>query len=192
MPSWPPFQLTRPTPSGLPSASWTAYAAGELTSKPAVATTPTIPSTGRSSTTSRPRRTSPVSGANLEGRRLPRRERREKEAELARWRVRYAAVAKGVDDLAAPERQRLDKVEANVTGRLSSLHEQRERRDSWFAGHPESARRLVSIERDVETLTVEVDRSSLGVTAGRGASRDLPWLRDTPVIDRGPDLGFGR
>ncbi len=129
---------------------------------------------------------------NLDTRRRPRRERREKEAELARWRVRYAAAAKVLDDLAAPERQRLDKAEANVTGRLSSLHEQRERRDLWFAGHPEAARRLDSIECDVETLTVDVDRPSPGVTARRGVSRDLPWLRDTPVIDRGLDLGLGR
>ena len=106
--------------------------------------------------------------------------------------MRHAAAAKELDDLAAPERQRLDAAKANVAGRLSSLHEQQERRESWFAGHPEAASRLVSIERDVDTLTVDVDRPSLGVTAGRGASRDLPWLRDTPVIDRGLDLGLGR
>jgi ATP-dependent exoDNAse (exonuclease V) alpha subunit len=48
MPSWPPFQPTRPMPSGLPSATWTAYAGGGPTSKPAGAITPTIRSTGRS------------------------------------------------------------------------------------------------------------------------------------------------
>lgn len=128
----------------------------------------------------------------MHGRRLPRRERREKEAELARWRVRHAAAAKELDDLAAPERRRLDRAEANVTGRLSNLHGQRERRESWFAGHPEAARRLDSIERDVETLNLDVERPGLGVTARRGASRDLPWLRDPPVIDRGLELGLGR
>ena len=106
--------------------------------------------------------------------------------------MRHAAAAKDLDDLAAPERRRLEKAEANVTGRLNSLHEQRERRDSWFADHPEAARRLDSIERDVDTLTVDVDRPRPAVTAGRTASRDLPWLRDTPVIDRGLDLGLGR
>jgi hypothetical protein len=128
---------------------------------------------------------------NLDGRRLPRRERREKEAELARWRVRHAAAAKTLDDLAAPERRRLARAEAGLASRLSGLHEQRQQRDSWFADHPEAARRLDSIERDVETLTADVDRLSPVVTAARGASRDLPWLRDPPVIDRGLDLGLG-
>jgi hypothetical protein len=129
---------------------------------------------------------------NLDSRRLQRRERRGKEAELARWRVRHAAAAKDFDDLAAPERRRLDKAQANLAGRLSDLHEQRERRESWFARHPEAARRLDSIELDIETLTVDVDRPSPGVTARRGVSRDLPWLRGAPVIDRGLDLGLGR
>ena len=106
--------------------------------------------------------------------------------------MRHAAAAKDLDDLAAPERRRLDKAEANLIGRLSRLHEQRVRRDSWFAGHPEATRRLDSIERIVETLNLDADRPSPGVTAGRGASRDLPWLRVTPVIDRGLDPGLGR
>lgn len=163
-----------------------------LTWRSAGATTPTTLSTGRSSTNQQAQENVARLRGNLEGRHLPRRERREKEAELARWRVRHAAAAKALDDLAAPERQRLDRAEADVTGRLSSLHEQRERRESWFAGHPEAARRLDNIERDVETLNLDVECPSPGVTAGRGASRDLLWLRDPPVIDRGLDLGLWR
>jgi conjugative relaxase-like TrwC/TraI family protein len=129
---------------------------------------------------------------NLASGRLPRRERREKEAELARWRVRHAAAAKALDSLVTPERRRLDKAEVNVTGRLSSLHEQRERRHSWFAGHPEAARRIDHIEREVETLNVVADHPGPGLAAGRGGSRDLPWRRHAPVVDRGLDLGVGR
>ena len=98
----------------------------------------------------------------------------------------------GLDDLVKPERRRLDKAEVNVAGRLTSLHEQRERRDSWFAGHPEAARRIDLIEREVETLNVVADRPSPAMTPGRAASRDGPWLRDSLVSDRGLDVGLGR
>ena len=91
-----------------------------------------------------------------------------------------------------PERQPLDKAESNGAVRLGSLHERRERRDSWIASHPEAARRLNSIDHEIETLNVVVDRPSPGVTVGRGASRDWPWLREAPVRDRGLDLGLGR
>ena len=167
------------------------FAAARLTWRPAVATTPHPINRAVLNHQQAQENVIRLQG-NLDTRRRPRRERREKEAELARWRVRYAAAAKDLDDLAAPERRRLDNAEANLTGRLSNLHEQRERRDSWFAGHPEAARHLDSIERDLEMLTIDVDRLSPGGTPGRAASRDLPWLQDTPAIERGLDLGLGR
>ena len=128
---------------------------------------------------------------NLVGRRLPRRGRREKEAELARWRVRHAATAKALDDLVTPERRRLDKAEAKLADRLGGLDAQREQRADWFAANPDAARRIDGIERDVETLSVVVNRHGPVVNLGRGPSRNRPWLRETPVVERGLDVGLG-
>ncbi len=129
---------------------------------------------------------------NLDGRRLPRRERREKEAELAQWRVRQAAAAKALDDLVTPERRRLDRAEAKLVDRLSGLHERREERDAWFARNPEAARRVDGIEHEVETLNAVVDPPTPAVSLGRGPARNWPWLREAPVLERGLGLDLGR
>jgi hypothetical protein len=129
---------------------------------------------------------------NLTRGRLPRRERREKEAELARWRIRAAAAAKTLADIRMPQQRQLDRDEGKLGADLAGLHGQRNDRADWFARHPEAARRLDGIEREVETLNVGADRSGIAVNRGRDAWRDWPWLRETPVRDRGLDMGLGR
>lgn len=129
---------------------------------------------------------------NLAGRRLPRRGRRQKEAELARWRARQAATARALGDLVTPERRRLDSAEPNVTGQLSHLNEQRAQRDAWFARNPKVARRLNGIELDIETLDALAERAAPAVNLGRGASRNWHGLRRVPVAERGLDIGLGR
>jgi conjugative relaxase-like TrwC/TraI family protein len=129
---------------------------------------------------------------NLTRGRLPRRERREKEAELARWRIRAAAAAKTLADIRMPEQRHLDRDERKVSADLASLHSQRDDRADWFARHPEAVRRLDAIEHEVETLNVGVDRPGAAANRGRDAWRDWPWLRDTPVRDRGLGLDLGR
>ena len=81
-------------------------------------------------------------------------------------RTRHAAANNALDDLVMPERHHLDKAEVQVTGRLNSLLQQRERRDSWFARHPGAARRIDTIKRDVEALDVVDDRPALGANVG--------------------------
>ncbi|HWI04875.1 MAG TPA: hypothetical protein VNT52_13775, partial [Acidimicrobiales bacterium] len=127
---------------------------------------------------------------SLDSRRLPRRERREKEAELARWRLRHAAAAKVLDDLVTPEHRRLDRAEAKLAGRLGGLGRSESSEPTGFADHPDAACRLDGIERDVETLSAVVHRHAPAVSLGRGPSRDWPWLRDAPAIDRGLGLGL--
>ena len=129
---------------------------------------------------------------NLTRGRLPRRERREKESELARWRIRAAAGAKTLADIRMPEERLLERDERKVDADLARLHSQRIDRSEWFASHPEAVCRLDGIEREVETLSVSADRSGAAVNLGRGAGLDRPWLRDTPVVDRDLDLGLGR
>jgi hypothetical protein len=129
---------------------------------------------------------------NLTSGRMPRRERREKEAELARWRARHAATANALGDLVAPERRRLDSAEAKITGQLSHLNEQQGQRDAWFARNPEAARRLNGIELDIETLDALAERAAAAMNLGRGASRNGPGLLRTPVAERGLDIGLGR
>jgi hypothetical protein len=119
-------------------------------------------------------------------------ERREKEAELARWSARQEATAMALGDLVTRERRRLDSAQARVAGQLSHLNEQRERRDAWFASHPDSALRLGGIERDLETLNVVGDGATPVMDHGRGPAGNPPWLLDTPANDRGLDLSLGR
>lgn len=128
---------------------------------------------------------------NLSRRRLPWRERREKETELAQWRPRLAASAKALDDIRTPERERLDKAEKTAVDRLGGLHEQREQRAVWFAGHPEAPRRLGDIDRAVDALNVAVEVPTAGADRARVPMRDRPWLRDIPAAGRSLDVGLG-
>ena len=130
--------------------------------------------------------------ANLTSRRLPRRERREKEQELGRWRIRAAATAKTLADIRAPEKRQLDRRERKLSVELARLYGQRSDRAAWFAAHPAAVSRLDDIEGEVETLTVGADRFGAENSLGRGASRNWPWLREAPVVDRGLDHGIGR
>lgn len=103
---------------------------------------------------------------NLDGRRLPRRERREKETELVQCRARLVASIRTVDDIRTPESNRIDRAETMLTTKLAALEEQHERRNAWFTSHPEAARRLDRIDRAVEALSAEVD----GPARGRGGA----------------------
>ncbi len=130
--------------------------------------------------------------ARLARGRLPRRDRRETEADLARWRSRLTAAAKRLDDISGPERRRLDQAEARLTGRLTGLYDQRDQRVEWLASHPEAARRLDSINQDVEALNRVMEGSPAGVERGRAPARDRAWVRDVPVASRNLDVGLGR
>lgn len=129
---------------------------------------------------------------NLASRRLPRRERREKEQELARWRVRATAAAKTLAEIRTPEQRQLDLLERKLSCDLSGLYGQRSERADWFAANPDAVSRLDSIEQEIETPNVGADRLGLGESLGRGAARNWPWMRDAPVVDRGVDMGLGR
>jgi hypothetical protein len=126
---------------------------------------------------------------NLTRGRLPRRERREKEAELVRWRLRLAASTQTLDDLRTPEVTRIDGAEAKVTGRVVGLKEAQQQRADFFAAHPDAARRLDRIDREVQALDVVVE----GPTRGeRGRVADPPWLRNVLNTERSIDIGLGR
>ena len=129
--------------------------------------------------------------SNLAGRRLGRRERREKETELARWRPRLDAAERRLDDVRRPELRRLDKAEAELTNGLAVLHGEREERAAWFARHPEAARRLDRLDRDSGALNIAVAGPGLGADVTRGPMRERPWVRDVPVAGRSLDGGLG-
>ena len=102
---------------------------------------------------------------NLDGRRLPRRERREKETQLVQWRARHLASARTVDDIRMPEGKRIDKAEAKVVGRLAGLYEQRELRGAWLTAIP----RLPSVS---QASTERSRRSTLSWVA---RPQDMRW-----------------
>jgi hypothetical protein len=129
---------------------------------------------------------------NLDGRRLPRRERREKEGELARWRARLAGSARTVEDIHTPEAARIDGAEAKLTARLAGLHERQQQRVDWFAAHPEAARRLDRLDGEIHALDRVVEGQARGTDLGRGPMRDRPWLREVPVTGRSLEIGIER
>ncbi len=120
---------------------------------------------------------------NLTSRRLPRRDRREKETELVRWRLRLAGATQTLDDLRTPERKRIDAAEAKVTSRLAGLQEAQQQRADFFATHPEAARRLDRIDGEVRALDVVVEGPARGTHSERGRAGDRRWARDVPVQD---------
>ena len=128
---------------------------------------------------------------NLTSRRLPRRERREKESDLVRWRLRLAGVTQTLDDLRTPERKRIDGAEVQVTSKLAGLHEAQQQRADFFATHPEAARRLDRIDCEVQALDVVLKGPARGTHLERGRMGDRPWMRDVPVQDRSLDIGLG-
>jgi hypothetical protein len=130
--------------------------------------------------------------ANLAGRRLSRRERREKETDMAHWRPRLDAAAKALDDVRRPELSRLDRAQEEIGTRLAGLYERRDARLAWFAANPEAARRLNGIDQDIEALNIIVGGRGPGADPARGPRRDRPWLREVPAAARSLDVGLGR
>jgi len=129
---------------------------------------------------------------NLTSRRLPRRERKEKETELAQWRLRLAGATQTLDDLRTPELKRIDGAEAKVTSRLAGLYETQQHRAKFLASHPEAARRLDRIDGDVQALDVVVEGPARGTRLERGRVGERPWMRDVLVQDSSLDVGLGR
>lgn len=128
--------------------------------------------------------------ANLAGRRLGRRERREKETELARWRRRLGRGEEGAGRRWRPELRRTDRAEKEITSHLNDLHRRRDERLAWFAGHPEAARRLERIDEDIGAMNVVVAGRGPGAELARGPMRDRPWRRGVPAAGRSPELAW--
>jgi len=128
---------------------------------------------------------------NLTSGRVPRRERRTKEAELVQWRLRLAASTQTLDDLRTPELKRIDGAEAKVTSRLAGLREAQLQRADFFAVHPEVARRLDRIDSEVQALDVVVEGPTRGAHMERGRMDDPPWMRNVLNAERSLDIGLG-
>jgi hypothetical protein len=122
----------------------------------------------------RQRRTSRGSRGNLTRGRLPRRERKAKEAELVQWRLRLAASTQTLADLRTPEVTRIDGAEAKVTSRLAGLKQAQQQRATFFAAHTEAARRLDRIDSEVQALDVVVEGPTRGTPLGGGRMVDPP------------------
>lgn len=128
--------------------------------------------------------------SDLANRRLPRRERRERETELVQWRFRLAGSTQTIDDLRTPELERIDRAEAKVTPRRAGLYDRQRQRAHWFASHPEAARRLDRIDREIQALDVIVEGPARATELERGQTRNRPWTQ-VPVAARSLDVGIG-
>jgi hypothetical protein len=126
----------------------------------------------------------------LSGRRLPRRERHAKQAELAEWRARFSACVRTANAIRTPERTRVDRAEANVAGRLARLYEQRKDRERWLASHPDAAARIAVVDREVNALAALAVGPTPGSGLERGQARGRPRMREVPVVEHSPHLGI--
>jgi len=118
-----------------------------------------------------------------------RRDRRRTRAALEGWRERHRVTARELDSLLTPEAARLDAEETRLTGRLSGLREQESTYRDWIIRHPEAARRLDHLSRQIEALDTGLPRGR-GVPE-RAVGLEWPGLRP-PVVahDLGLDLGL--
>jgi conjugative relaxase-like TrwC/TraI family protein len=128
---------------------------------------------------------------DLNNRRPPRRERREKETQLVQWHARLIASARTVQDIRTPEVKRIARAETHITGRLAGLHDQQERRADWMASHPEAARRVDRIDRELQALAVVLERPAKETDLVRGPIRSRPSSHEVPVASRSLDIGVG-
>ncbi len=121
---------------------------------------------------------------NLTRGRLPRRERREEESELARWRVRAAVAAKTLAEIRVPEQRHLDSDESKVGADLAGLHGQRLTEPTGWPGtqrQPVASTASNARSRRSTSPIVTVPPGTSGVTPG-ATGRGCATRRSRTVV----------
>jgi hypothetical protein len=118
------------------------------------------------------------------------RDRRHWTKEAARWSDQETAAQTAYDHTAAPEAHRLDEIVSDLEGHRDQVHTAQRERTEWLAQHPEAARRLHQLDRELNPLPdlPEVIRD-LGRTQAAGIRRHAGI--QPPAHDHGIELDFG-
>ena len=121
-----------------------------------------------------------------------RKDRRRARAELGDWQERQRTTSRAVEALAVPEASRLDAEESRLTGRRSALSMQQDIHRDWVAEHPEAARRLDHLARDINALDERLQRGRGVPERGLGRGRLGSWTPPPVATERelGMDLGL--
>jgi hypothetical protein len=118
------------------------------------------------------------------------RDRRHWNKEAARWSDQETAAQSAYDHTAAPEAHRLDEIMSDLEGDRDQVHAAQRERTEWLAQHPEAARRLHQIDRELNPLPDLPDViRDLGRTQVAGVRRDAgiqPPTHDGIELDFGP------
>jgi conjugative relaxase-like TrwC/TraI family protein len=117
-----------------------------------------------------------------------RKDRRRYRVELADWQERQRAASRAVAALTAPEASRLVGEENRLTRRLSALCDQQANHRYWGAEHPEAARRLDGLARDIEALDERLQRARGVPQRAMGLGR--PGASTPPPLTRERELGI--
>jgi len=97
---------------------------------------------------------------NLAGPGQPWKQRRAWRAQLERSTPKLAEATRSAAALTAPESARLENDEQGLSERLSALEKDRERYQSWTAGHPEVEARLDRLTAEIASLDESLDRAA--------------------------------
>lgn len=111
---------------------------------------------------------------------MPWRMRRTWRADAKAWAQHEQAAQTRWQDIGGPVLERVDADIAALEQRLEGLRGDVARYDDWVAQHPEAARRLARIDRDLEVLRT-VERLDRYATRAMGLDRGV----EPPGVDRG-------
>jgi hypothetical protein len=157
--------------------------------RPAGATTQPTRSTGPCSTTSGPRRTSPASKAIWTAGALPdasagRRKPNRPGGACDTPQRRRSSTTSSRPSTGASTRPR----PSSPTGSVVCIHSE----SSEPTGSPPTRMQHAALTASsvMSGRCVVVNRHAPALNLGRGPSRERPWLRDAPIIERGHDMGL--
>jgi hypothetical protein len=117
------------------------------------------------------------------------RDRRHWRKEAAHWADQESAAETAYVDTVGPEARRLDHATSHLEEHRDELDTARHERSAWFAEHPEAARRLRSLDRELHPLPElpEIHDLGRGPVAGHGREVGI----EPPGHDHGIELDFG-
>jgi hypothetical protein len=117
------------------------------------------------------------------------RDRRQWRQEAVHWSGEEAAAEATYVETVGPEVNRLDQAIRNLEGHRDELDTARQERNAWLAQHPEAARRLRSLDRELNPLPQLAEIEALGRAHAAGIRRDAGFRPLGP--DHGAEIDFG-
>ena len=121
---------------------------------------------------------------------MPRRVCRDWRRNAARYAHAEQAAGAQLDQLVEPARHDLQQRQAQLESQRSELQQAAAQRFEWLQQHPEAARRLDRLDREIEMIDRAPERGKLARELSRGRTIEQSAERTTPEISRSRGLGI--